>query len=191
MTTEVLVEKTFSYEGEKYKKGDVVEFPDSVANSVIEKGYADEYEGEEDEDEDISIEVDEEPEVEVTEGSDPWDKLSQRREESASLPEKWNPSQKNPSEPEPNPLRGIVTRKGKGPNDPFIVVKEKETEDKYTVWQHTALRALINSVDTRDLVEIKFEGEDTNPHGQTYLNYTAAALKPNGKERILEEPEED
>jgi hypothetical protein len=185
--TKVKVKESFRYEGEEYEKNDVVDLPESVANSVKEKGYATEPDEEPDE-----IEMTkEEPVVEKTEGTKPdWDQLEEYRKQSGNLPDKWNPSQDSPKEPEVNPLRGVVTRKGEGPNGPFIVVEEKDGEENFTVWQHTALRALINSVRPGDKVSIKFEGEDTNPRGQTYLNYTAGAMTSDGERRILEEPED-
>jgi hypothetical protein len=197
--TKLKVKETFRYEGEEYEEGNVIDLPESVANSVEEKGYGDIMDGESPEievEEEEEVETDDEgfPEVESGPGDleeDPWDKLDQRREESTSLPPKWNPSQDDPSEPDPNPLKGTIVNRGNGPNGDFIVVEEKDSETRHTIWEHTALRPLIYSAKVKDRVSIKFEGEDTNPAGQKYLNYSAAALKPDGSARILQEPEEN
>ncbi len=42
----IKVTETFRYEGEEYEKGNTVNLPDSVAQSVIKKGYGEKAEGE-------------------------------------------------------------------------------------------------------------------------------------------------
>lgn len=40
----IKVTETFRYEGEEYEEGNIIDLPESVANSVIEKGYGTEIE---------------------------------------------------------------------------------------------------------------------------------------------------
>lgn len=190
-TMKVHVTKPFRFGGEKIEDGQVHELPKSVAKAAMEKGNAKKPEKEE-EDEGESLQTIDEG-ISVSEGNDgpDWNRLEEKREQSGTLPAKWNPAQNNPEEPDPNPLNGRVVRTGDGPNGKFIVVEEKDSDDKHTVWEHTALRSLLHSVKPKDLVSIKFEGQEKNKRGQNYLSYKTAAMKPNGEDRILQEPEED
>lgn len=40
----IKVSETFQYKGRKYESGDIIELPDSVAKSVMEKGYGEKIE---------------------------------------------------------------------------------------------------------------------------------------------------
>jgi len=174
---EVKVTETFSYGGEKYEKGQVEDFPESVAESAIDRGYAEKAEGEVPE-----ITPEEVPELEEPE-EDEWSQLEKDLEETPQLPPKWNPSRDDPPEPGKT-LLGTVKRTGSGPYGNFLVVEEKDTEEKHTVWEQTALTDLMERASADDRIAIRFEGLDTNPRGQKYLNYSIACRSPEGESRL-------
>jgi len=177
---EVKVTETFRYGGEKYEKGQVEDFPESVAESAIDKGYAEKAEEEVPEIE--AKEPEEVPELGEPEESE-WKQLDKDLDRASQLPQKWNPERDNPPEPGKT-LFGTVKRTGSGPYGNFIVVEEKDTREKYTVWEQTALSDLMSQANADDRIAIRFEGLDTNPRGQKYLNYSIACRSPEGESRL-------
>jgi len=171
----VKVNREFKYGGETLEEGTVQDLPDSAAESAIDKGYAERAEEEVPE---IEEEV---PEIEEPE--DEWSQLEKDLEEAPQLPPKWNPSRDSPPEPGKT-LLGTVKQTGSGPYGKFIVVEEKDTGEKYTVWEQTALTDLMERASADDRIAIRFEGLDTNPRGQKYLNYSIACRSPEGERRL-------
>jgi len=171
----VKVNREFKYGGETLEEGTVHELPDSAAESAIDRGYAERAEEE-------VPEIEEEiPEIEEPE--DEWSQLSRDLDQKSQLPPKWNPERDNPPEPGKT-LFGTVKRTGSGPYGNFIVVEEKDTGEKRTVWEQTALTNLMEVASAGDRVAIRFEGLDTNPRGQKYLNYSVACRTPEGERRL-------
>jgi len=176
----LMVQETFKdpQTGEVLQEGKEYDVPQMVSRKVAEKAdsvgkgsYAEELE------EPPVLEL-EEPEEE-----DQWNQLSKDLDETSQLPKKWNPSRDDPPEPGKT-LFGTVKRTGSGPYGKFIVVKEKDTGEKHTVWEQTALENLMEAARADDLVAVRFEGLDTNPRGQKYLNYSIACRSPEGGPRL-------
>jgi len=175
----VKVNREFKYGGETLEEGTVHDLPDSAAESAIDRGYAEKAEGGVPE-----IKAKEPEEVpEFAEPEDEWSQLGKDLDEASQLPPKWNPERDNPPEPGKT-LFGTVKRTGSGPYGQFIVVEEKDTKEKRTVWEQTALTGLMERVSADDRVAIRFEGVDTNPRGQKYLNYSVACRTPEGERRL-------
>jgi len=176
------VTETFKYGGDLHEPGKRMELPDPVGKKVVERGFGNEIPESREPPEIGAEEPEEVPEIGEPE-EDEWSRLGKDLDEASQLPPKWNPERDNPPEPGKS-LFGTVKRTGSGPYGQFIVVEEKDTGEKHTVWEQTALTDLMEAANADDRVAVRFEGLDTNPRGQKYLNYSIACRSPEGERRL-------
>lgn len=194
------VMESFEYGGDSYEEGDTPDMEKSVAESVIDKGYAKEYEEEDEKEIEIEPEEEEEDEIEIedvpakTEGAESMgdvnnilDEMEDELDKELEAPMKWNPPQVDTPDPEDHPeLIGKVGRVGTSSDydSRFLSVSTREGKTK-SLFEHTALSDLFDAdPQSGDLVAVRYIGKEDSEGGRQYLNYRFILRDPDGNKKV-------
>lgn len=212
--SKVKVKKPFSYEEKNFEEGKEYEIGEGIPKKLAEKAIDEDRaikiedlgeESEEEEEDEIELEV-EEPEVETVMGDEPddiFDSMDEDFEQSGTLPPRWNAKASSNKveeldrEPPVNPLKGEVVQTGKAQYGPFVVIKEKGSNDEYTIFDQTALKAFVHTAkkvydpNEKLYAGVRFDGIMEKEGGRNYLAYSATLRNEEGEKIRLQEPEEE
>lgn len=188
--TEVKVTEAFVYGGETREPGEIVELPNSAAESTVKKGYGERV-GEEESPEVEKPERGEEVEETMEESEKSWEEMEEKLDDKPEIPPRWNPARSDVksgeiSAEDVDDLIGTVKRMDVHQKyDTPMAVIDTVDGGEATVFQQKAIEDLFEEMEVGDRIAVRFTGLEHSARGFNYLTYRYDLYGQDGKKLKL------